>query len=112
MTTTETTTTEISFDAALARFLGECQEMINAYYERSLKNLTPPSLTIEPGSRYIRVVKNDSHGTSRSVYCFVDKNTGDILKAASWKAPAKGVRGNVTDHASKSCGTSGAHYRR
>jgi hypothetical protein len=31
----------------------------------------------------------------RSVYCFVDKTNGNILKSASWKAPAKHARGNI-----------------
>ena len=30
--------------------------------------------------------------TSGSVHCFVDKNTGQVYKPASWKAPAKIVR--------------------
>ena len=29
---------------------------------------------------------------SGSVHCFVDKNTGEVYKPASWKAPAKIVR--------------------
>jgi hypothetical protein len=29
---------------------------------------------------------------SRSVHAFVDKQTGEVYKSASWKAPAKGVR--------------------
>jgi hypothetical protein len=29
---------------------------------------------------------------SRSVYCFIRLQDGAILKSASWKAPAKGVR--------------------
>jgi hypothetical protein len=29
---------------------------------------------------------------SRSVHAFVDKQTGQVYKSASWKAPAKGVR--------------------
>ncbi len=29
---------------------------------------------------------------SRSVFCFIRKEDGAILKAASWKAPAKGIR--------------------
>jgi hypothetical protein len=33
----------------------------------------------------------DRH-VSRSVHCFVDKNTGEMYKSASWKSPAKGVR--------------------
>ena len=36
-----------------------------------------------------------------SIHCFVDKNTGDIYKAATWRAPyTKGnnaVRGNIYD---------------
>ena len=30
--------------------------------------------------------------TSGSVHCFIDKNTGEVYKPASWKAPAKIVR--------------------
>ena len=30
--------------------------------------------------------------TAGSVHCFVDKKTGEVYKAASWKAPAKHVR--------------------
>ena len=29
---------------------------------------------------------------ARSVHAFVDKKTGEVYKAASWKAPAKDVR--------------------
>ena len=40
---------------------------------------------------------NEYYGTkagykSGSVHCFVDKNTGEVYKPASWKAPAKIVR--------------------
>ena len=44
----------------------------------------------EGGRKYHKIVM-DGHG-SRSVHCFVDKNTGEVYKSASWKAPAKGVR--------------------
>ena len=30
--------------------------------------------------------------TAGSVHCFIDKNTGEVYKPASWKAPAKIVR--------------------
>ena len=58
------------------------------------QNIAEFQLTIEPGSKYIRVVVN--HGsTSRSVHSFVDME-GNIWKAAGWKAPAKNfVRGSV-----------------
>jgi hypothetical protein len=30
-----------------------------------------------------------------SVYCFIDRTNGDILKAESYKKPATGARGNI-----------------
>ena len=44
----------------------------------------------ETGRKYHKIVMN-AHG-SRSVHAFVDKQTGEVYKSASWKAPAKGVR--------------------
>ena len=46
--------------------------------------------TFESGRKYHKVIMS-AHG-SRSVSCFVDKKTGEIYKASSWKSPAKGVR--------------------
>lgn len=43
------------------------------------------------GKRYVKVIRGGS------VHLFVDKDNGDILKAASWTAPAKGSRGNLSD---------------
>jgi hypothetical protein len=44
----------------------------------------------ETGKKYHKIVMN-ANG-SRSVHCFIDKQTGEVYKSASWKAPAKGVR--------------------
>ena len=61
---------------------------------------------IEPGRKYIKVATGHSMDidepdpTQWSVWCFVDKNTGDVYKPASWKAPAKGIRYNLLDDAS------------
>lgn len=51
-------------------------------------------LTVQFGKRYAKIVSN-AYGTS--VYCFVEIETGNILKAESWKAPAKHARGNIAD---------------
>lgn len=45
---------------------------------------------IIPGRRFDKIAKN--HSYSRHVYAFVERATGDLYKAAGWKAPAKGVR--------------------
>ena len=55
--------------------------------------------SIEEGKKYLKVVIR-THG-SGSVHCFVDKNTGEVYKSASWKAPAKGVRYNLLDATSR-----------
>ncbi len=59
---------------------------------------SPPTITTEEGSLYIRVVKNEVG--SRSVHCFIRKLDGAIIKAAGWKAPERrpsSVRGYMTD---------------
>jgi len=57
-----------------------------------LKNgICPIDYVIESGKKYHKVIFIDGGG-SRSVHCFIDKKTGSVLKSASWKAPAKGVR--------------------
>jgi len=45
----------------------------------------------ETGKKYHKIIMDTESG-SRSVHCFIDKNTGEVYKSASWKAPAKGVR--------------------
>jgi len=50
--------------------------------------------TVETGKKYHKVIFVDGGG-QRSVHCFIDKNTGSVLKSASWKAPAKGERYNL-----------------
>jgi len=44
----------------------------------------------ETGRKYHKIIMN-ANG-SRSVHAFVDKQTGEVYKSASWKSPAKGVR--------------------
>ena len=53
--------------------------------------ISPIDYVIESGKKYHKVVFVDGGG-GRSVHCFIDKQTGQVYKSASWKAPAKGVR--------------------
>ena len=48
---------------------------------------------IEEGRKYHKIIM-DAHG-SKSVHAFIDKKTGSVYKAASFKAPAKGERYNL-----------------
>ena len=54
---------------------------------------------IREGKKYYKIVQvefdtfqNRNEYRDSSVHSFVDKNTGDVFKPASWKAPAKHVR--------------------
>ena len=57
---------------------------------------------VKTGKRYYKIVqqefetweKSKYYGQYRdgSVHCFVDKETGDVYKPASWSAPAKHIR--------------------
>jgi hypothetical protein len=57
------------------------------------------SYEIEEGRKYYKIIMIQSG--SRSVHAFVDKQTGDVYKSASWKSPAKGVRYNLLDAVSR-----------
>jgi hypothetical protein len=53
---------------------------------------------IETGRKYHKIIMeipNENRDPSRSVHAFVDKKTGEVYKAASFKAPAKIVRYNL-----------------
>ena len=52
-----------------------------------------PNILVESGNKYFKLVVD--YGHQRSVHSFVDRMTGDVLKAASWKSPAKGARYNL-----------------
>lgn len=65
-----------------------------ASYAREYRKLPALELTAEIGPRYIRIVETDGPH-HRSAFCFVDRQSGAILKAAGWKGPAKGVRGSI-----------------
>lgn len=86
--------------AAMA-FAKECAVMVAEDYKK-FESLTAQgfsrTVTIEFGRKYAKLISADVRNgveSAQSVYCFVDLGTGDILKAATWRAPAKHARGNV-----------------
>ena len=65
------------------------------YHQRKIDELKSGKCdidyTVETGKKYHKVILVNGGG-SRSVHCFIDKNTGEVYKSATWKSPAKGVR--------------------
>ena len=80
-------------DRAIKEFVQFAQKTVDAHGEGDPANTT---LQIMWGRRYARIVRVQ-YGDQRSVFGFVDRDTGALLKAESWKRPARHSRGNVLD---------------
>jgi len=68
----------------------------NAYMTRNnFTEINDCDFEITEGKKYFKVIKKNKVGTSASVHSFINKENGDIYKAATYKAPAKHPRGNI-----------------
>ena len=83
-------------------------------------------IEVKLGRKYAKVIKLSRHFVAQTsdkviettsggcVHTFVDMTTGDILKSASWAAPApNGVRGNIfdEDYGASVVNEHGANYK-
>ncbi len=95
---------------ALTNFVAAAQAMLDDHHAKHYPTLPRTVLVCEQGRRYTRIWKD--RGGHRSAYCFVDQN-GDILKAASYKAPAKHARGSIfSENPLSAVSVYGANYLR
>jgi len=74
--------------------LEDYKQLLRDSYYKVEKHTGEFDVDHQVGQKYIKiVVTNYGH---RRVHSFIDKATGNILMAASWKAPApKHPRGNI-----------------
>jgi len=101
------TNSEIDYPFALANFMEAFNEACKKEAEKCATDSMHYTEQLDEG--YFHPIQNAGgrkfikllsvNGSSRSVYCFIDKATGDIFKPASYNARAKGVRGNIFDPA-------------
>ena len=63
-------------------------------YQRQYPNGRNYSYALISGRKYHKVMQCVD-GQTESVHAFIDRKTGEVYKAASYKAPAKGVRFNL-----------------
>ena len=95
----------------LSMALDEYADYLKANYNARGYSRPDRQLTVEfdMGSKFIKVIVGHTGDTQRSSHSFIvigeykgAKNTfkhGDILKSASWKAPAKNfARGNIMEN--------------
>ena len=118
-------TVKTDMDRHIESFVAEVQTMRDDHDRLSVELLWDAAvseghtrltnITVTWGRKYAKLTAMSTRGGNRggSVYCFVNRENGDILKAANWKAPAKHARGNVTGlNRMKAVGPHGARYLR
>jgi 23S rRNA A2030 N6-methylase RlmJ len=85
------------FEIALDTFIAGCLRISEDHRAKHYPNVPKITMDHTRGKRYVRVIIGDESGVQRSVHCFVDRDSGDVLKAAGWHQPAKHARGNIFD---------------
>ncbi len=111
--------TRAEFEAGLEEFRAAAEEIIRAHFARNEFTFAVPNVEILPrrGKRFAKLVRTESDpetGENRGqtfVHSFVEIETGDIYKAATFKAPAKHARGNIYLDAGRDSMTADAHIK-
>ena len=83
-----------NLETTLTAWTEYVQDLVDRHLAEHNYNWTE-TISVQRGRRYAKFVITADHGSS--VHHFVDLTNGDILKAKSWKAPAKHARGNIFD---------------
>jgi len=93
---------------AVETFFQGCVKIYTDHMNKDFPTLPLDEFRMTSGKRYIKVIRGGS------AHCFVDRTNGDVLKAASWSAPAKHARGNIwkDDNGLGCIGEYGASYLR
>lgn len=89
---------ENNFKEKFESFLEGCRNCIDTYMQANFPNNPKEYLNYAEGPKFIKIIKAcNEKELSGSAWAFIDKQTGDVLKPASWKTPAKHARGNIFD---------------
>ena len=91
---------KLTLDQKIEKWVWQyCRSLEENYKLRWSNSSFPIKFRMEFGRKYIKVIQQD-YDTFRdrneyrdgSVHAFIDRNTGEVYKPASWKSPAKIVR--------------------
>jgi hypothetical protein len=92
-------TNGLSFDEAMDNLLVKIQENYSNWGGNRMNRTL--DLSLKPGRKFIKVVEGSRvWGFVAKVdgtHCGLPMSKGDILKAATWRAPAKHSRGSIFD---------------
>ena len=97
------------------KFITELNQTISTYYQQHLPNLTFEPVKVTVGNKFIAIEHNGARWGFISRFDGLYKGRairkGDLMKAASYKAPAAVSRGNITDGTAR-YGVYGPEYLR
>lgn len=86
------------YEEKLKKFVAGVKEIIEAYGKKeNFKPLMDIKIKVNEGKTYDKITYSESDRFDNKIYCFINRTTGDILKPASYKVPAKGSRGSLFD---------------
>lgn len=100
-TNTAKTEEYLKHNPIVKQFIDDVNTLIEKHYKAHLGNLKFNPVVVEIGNKFIRIWHDNS---CWGFISRVDDNLkgapirkGDLLKPATWKAPAKHARGNIID---------------
>lgn len=87
---------------SLNNFLTSINKAYEIFWKQSGYTYSqPPQIRVySVGKKYAKLFafsERQGSYTPEGVYCFLDLTTGDLLKAATYKAPVPGKRGNIKE---------------
>ena len=85
------------FDKRFQIWLEGAQKIVDDYYRTAFPRIYfehKKILIVDRGRRYIKMSLIQG-GRQKAVFAFIDMTNGDVLKAATWRRPAKKARGNI-----------------
>jgi len=100
----------MNYEQALTKFLVELTKREKRHINDNYTNLTPARFAVVFGRKFDKVLKISNSST---VFAFIKKNNGAILKPASWKSPEpkQYERGNIfNDDPLEGTGVYGVDY--
>lgn len=94
-------------DPDFIEFFEAVKEKLSSYHAEQFPSLPALNFELTQGRKYIKIIRD------RAVYAFINRENGDIMKPAGWKAPAKHARGNIfKQDALECCGPYSVAYLR
>ena len=91
------------FEKAFEKWLKGAQKIIDDHAkkqgkgDKKVEDVYRSVLEVKKGPKYYKIIAKPVTGAGAPVWAFIDKSTGNVLKPASYSAPAKHARGNIYD---------------